>query len=87
MTYDILLVVLTTIWVELMSDPRLFKLRDRVASRDHKSLAAFALFVGGFIARALVGKIGAAGTLGIGAGLRILIAVSWMFVGGKSTSR
>ena len=78
------LVVLTTIWVELMSDPRLFKLRDRVASRDHKSLAALALFVGGFIARALLGKIGAAGTLGIGAGFRILIAISWIFVGGKS---
>jgi len=76
-------IVLTTIWVELMSDPRLFKLRQKVASRDHKTLAAVALFIGGFCGRALLGKIGAASTLGIGVGFRILVAVSWVFVRGK----
>ena len=80
-------IVLTTIWVELMSDPRLFKLRDRVASRDHKTLAAFGLFLGGFVARALVGKIGAAAALGIGVGFRIIIAFSWIFVPGKVSPR
>lgn len=83
----IFLVVLTTIWVELMSDPRLFKLRQKVASRDHKALAAFALFVGGFCSRALLGHIGSAGTLGIGAGFRILVAFSWIFVPGKTPAR
>jgi hypothetical protein len=78
------IVVLTTIWVELMSDPRLFKLRQKVASRDHKTLAAVALFFGGFCSRALLGKIGAAGTLGIGAGFRILVALFWIFVPSKT---
>lgn len=65
-----------------MSDPRLFKLREKVVSRDHKVIAAAALFIGGFFARALLGKIGAAGTLGIAVGVRVLIAISWIFVGG-----
>ncbi|KAG6843996.1 hypothetical protein H0H87_010887 [Tephrocybe sp. NHM501043] len=59
-------IVLTTVWVELVSDPRLFKLRQKVVSRDHKLLAAVALFIGAFVGRALLGKIGSAGTLGIG---------------------
>ncbi|KAG5647704.1 hypothetical protein DXG03_008427 [Asterophora parasitica] len=80
-------IVLTTVWVELVSDPRLFKLREKVVSRDHKVIAALALFVGGFMGRALVGKIGSAGTLGIAVGLRILIAISWVFVGGKSSAK
>jgi hypothetical protein len=79
-------VVLTTIWVEIMSDPRLFNLRRRVVSRDHKTLAALALFMGGFCGRALLGKIGSAGALGIGVGFRILITISWIFVRGKSPS-
>ncbi|GLB42938.1 putative protein of unknown function (DUF1275) [Lyophyllum shimeji] len=80
-------IVLTTIWVELMSDPRLFKLREKVASRDHKVLGAVALFLGGFMGRALVGKIGSAATLGVAVGIRILIAISWIFIGGKAAGR
>jgi len=76
-------IVLTTIWVELMSDPHLFNLRRKVVSRDHKTLAVVTLFVGGFCSRALLGQIGSAGTLGIGVGFRILIAISWIFVRGK----
>lgn len=79
--------MLTTVWVELMSDPRLFKLREKVASRDHKVLAAAALFLGGFMGRALLGKIGAASTLGIAVGFRVLIAISWIFIGGKPAPR
>jgi len=79
-------IVLTTIWVEIMSDPRLFNLRRRVVSRDHKTLAALALFIGGFCGRALLGKIGSAGALGIGVGFRLLITISWIFVRGKSPS-
>jgi len=76
-------IVLTTIWVELMSDPRLFRLRQIVITRDHKLLAAIAFFIGGFVSRALLGKIGSPGTLGIAVGIRILITTSWIFVKGK----
>ena len=47
-------VVLTTIWVELMSDPKLFSIRESVRTRDHRLLAAGALFFGGFVSRAQV---------------------------------
>ncbi|KAF8881792.1 hypothetical protein BD779DRAFT_1545336 [Infundibulicybe gibba] len=80
-------IVLTTVWVELMSDPRLFQIRKAVVTRDHKLIAAVSLFVGGFIGRAILGKIGAAGTLGVGVGLRVLIAFSWIFVPSKPVSR
>lgn len=70
-----------------MSDPRLFKFRAKVATRDHKFIAAVSIFLGGFISRALLGKIGAASTLGIGVGLRILVAISWLFVSGKKAAQ
>ncbi|KAK7034657.1 hypothetical protein VNI00_012299 [Paramarasmius palmivorus] len=76
-------VVLTTVWVELMTDPGLFKLRQKVISRDHKVIAAFSLFLGAFIARAILYKIGPAGCLGIATGIRLLITISWFFVPAK----
>ncbi|KAL0958493.1 hypothetical protein HGRIS_000632 [Hohenbuehelia grisea] len=76
-------IVLTTVWVELMSDPRLFQFRQSVITRDHKLIAASSLFIGGFVGRALVAEIGAAGTLGVGVGFRVLIALAWLFVPGK----
>jgi hypothetical protein len=79
-------VVLTTVWVELMTDPNLFNFRHFVVSRDHKIIAASTLFIGGFCGRALTQSIGAGGTLGIGVGFRVIIAISWLFVPGKRTS-
>jgi len=76
-------IVLTTVWVELMTDPRLFNLRKRVMSRDHRVIAAISLFVGAFVGRAILGQLGAAATLGIGVGFRVLISFSWIFVPGK----
>jgi len=76
-------IVLTTVWCELMADPKLFHLRRRVISRDHKVIGILALFVGGFAARAILQAIGSAGTLGIGCGIRVLISVWWLFVPGK----
>ncbi|KAH0580648.1 hypothetical protein H2248_002132 [Termitomyces sp. 'cryptogamus'] len=73
-------IVLTTVWVELVSDPRLFEIRQKVESRDHKLLAAVALFVGAFSGHALLAKIGSPATLGIAVGFRILIAISWVFI-------
>ncbi|KAI4524743.1 hypothetical protein K525DRAFT_262261 [Schizophyllum commune Loenen D] len=76
-------IVLTTIWVELMADPGLFRFRERVKTRDHRLIGAGSLFLGGFVSRALLAKIGAAGTLGVGTGIRILIMGAWLFVPGK----
>ncbi|KAI0937719.1 hypothetical protein AcV7_003677 [Taiwanofungus camphoratus] len=80
-------IVLTTVWCELMADPKLFKLNRRIISRDHKVIAILSLFFGGFVGRALVDKIGSAGTLGVGTGFRLLIAVWWMFVPGKQNAQ
>ncbi|KNZ82148.1 hypothetical protein J132_07733 [Termitomyces sp. J132] len=79
-------IVLTTIWVELASDPRLFKIREKVKSRDHKLFAVVALFIGAFAGRALLGKLGSPAALGIAVGIRILITISWVFIGGKKAS-
>ena len=75
--------MLTTVWCELMADPKLFKLNHWIISRDHKFIAIIALFLGGFIGRAIIDAAGAAATLGVGTGLRTLIAIWWLFVPGK----
>lgn len=43
-------------------------------------MAVFALFCGGFAGRALLDKIGAQATLGVGTFLRLLIAIAWLWV-------
>ncbi|KAH9077920.1 hypothetical protein EDB83DRAFT_2346989 [Lactarius deliciosus] len=78
-------IVLTTVWCELMADPKLFVLRP-VTTRDHKILGIAALFVGGFCSRAILQAIGSPASLGIAAGLRVLIALSWFFVQAKRTT-
>ncbi|KZT68923.1 hypothetical protein DAEQUDRAFT_727349 [Daedalea quercina L-15889] len=80
-------VVLTTVWCELMADPKLFKWNHWIISRDHKVIAIFALFLGGFVGRALVDQIGAAGTLGVGCGIRTIVAVWWLFVPSKEGAK
>jgi len=76
-------IVLTTVWCEFMADPDLFKLRKRILSRDHKIIAIFALFFGGFVGRSILAQIGSAGALGVGTGMRLLVAISWLFVKSK----
>lgn len=57
-----------------------------VITRDHKILAVIALFLGGFVSRAILQtSVGSAGTLGIGCGMRVLIAIGWLFVPAKGT--
>ncbi|KAJ6532751.1 hypothetical protein DFH09DRAFT_1182173 [Mycena vulgaris] len=79
-------IVLTTVWVELVTDPRLFA-RSKVITRDHKLIAAAALFGGAFVGRAILAQIGAAGALGVGAGLRVLITVAWIVIPSKPVTR
>ncbi|KAF9235801.1 hypothetical protein BU15DRAFT_50928 [Melanogaster broomeanus] len=73
-------VVLTSIWVELISEPKLFNLRRLVAERDHKALTIAACFAGGLAGRAVLDEVGAPITLGIAAGLRVLVSILWLFV-------
>ncbi|KAJ8522642.1 hypothetical protein ONZ45_g819 [Pleurotus djamor] len=80
-------IVLTTVWVELMTDPRLFSFRHSVRTRDHKLIFASSIFIGGFTARAILHQIGAAGTLGVATGIRLLITLAWLFVPGKVSSK
>ncbi|KAJ3201868.1 hypothetical protein HDU82_007814 [Entophlyctis luteolus] len=72
--------VLTTIWVELLNDPKLFVF-GRVKTRDHRLLAVLFLFVGAFVGRALIeSSVGTFGTLLIGAAFRALTAIVWAFI-------
>ena len=73
-------VVLTSVWCELVADPKLFNLRRAVVSRDHKVLAIFALFLGAFLGRAILAQIGTAGALAVAMGIRFLLAFSWLFI-------
>jgi hypothetical protein len=77
-------VVLTSVWCELVADPKLFNVRGRVISRDHKALAIFALFIGAFLGRAILAEIGSAGALGIATAIRVLLAFGWIFVPSKN---
>lgn len=75
-------IVLTTVWVELVTDPGLFR-RKCVMSRDHRLIAAFSLFIGAFVGRAILAKLGTAGALGVAVGFRVLISLQWIFVASK----
>ena len=74
--------VLTTVWCELLSDPKLFRPKFQI-TRDHKVLAVFSLFLGGFVGRAILDQIGSAGAFGVGTGIRVVIALLWLFVPAK----
>ena len=52
-------------------------------TRDHRLIAAVALFLGAFVGRSILGQIGTAGTMGVGVGFRVLITLSWIFVPNK----
>ncbi|QRV84246.1 hypothetical protein RhiJN_12262 [Ceratobasidium sp. AG-Ba] len=56
-----------------------FSIRLWVKQRDHKAIAILGLIVG-MVGRALVNKIGAHWTFGLGFVIRILIALSWLSI-------
>lgn len=72
-------VVLTTTWVELFNDPELLGLKP-VPSRDIRVAGVFMLFLGGFVARAVLAQIGADGALGVLCGFRFVQLVWWAFI-------
>ncbi|OAX43147.1 hypothetical protein K503DRAFT_862515 [Rhizopogon vinicolor AM-OR11-026] len=78
-------VALTATWCDLISNPKLFDVRRLVPSRDHQIMTIACFVAGGFVGRALLDKIGSANTLGIGTGIRVVIAVLWLFVPEKES--
>ncbi|KAI6131447.1 hypothetical protein EDD16DRAFT_1469738 [Pisolithus croceorrhizus] len=77
-------VVLTSIWCELISEPKLFHLRRGVVERDHKFLTIFCMLFGGFSGRCVLDDVGPAFTLGIAAGLRLVISGWWLLIPKKT---
>jgi hypothetical protein len=45
----------------------------------------FSLFLGGFVGAILNNTIGTAPTLGLGAGLRVVIALTWLLIPAKKS--
>lgn len=68
-----------------MNDPKLFEIKHRVKSRDHRIIATVSVFIGGFAGRAILGKAGSPTALGVGVAMRVLIALAWLFVPEKKT--
>ncbi|KAJ6537155.1 hypothetical protein B0H19DRAFT_1182617, partial [Mycena capillaripes] len=59
--------VLTTVSVELIADPQLFKVQ-KVITRDHRLIVVVVTLGGAFISQAILAQINAAGALCVGAG-------------------
>ena len=76
----LLLVVLTAVFVELVTDPTLFQVTRPVRSRDQKWFAVASLFLGVVVGRLILGQLGTALTIGVGVLIRIGIAFSWLWV-------
>ncbi|KAG8687925.1 hypothetical protein FRC09_013200 [Ceratobasidium sp. 395] len=72
-------VVLTTIWVQFVGEPKLFQ-PHMVKQRDHKAIAVIGLIIGGMVGRALVNRIGSDWTLGLGFVIRMIVAFSWFSI-------
>ncbi|KIJ63147.1 hypothetical protein HYDPIDRAFT_29837 [Hydnomerulius pinastri MD-312] len=73
-------VVLTTVWCELIAEPKLFNFRRLVVERDHKLMTIAACCAGGLAGRAILDEVGAPVTLGIATGIRMLISAGWLLV-------
>ncbi|KAF7798510.1 hypothetical protein EIP86_009731 [Pleurotus ostreatoroseus] len=78
-------ILVTVFWCDLAADPKLFKLKN--PARDRKLFAMAALFLGGFVARVILQKTGAPSALGVGTGIRFLMAIGWLFAPASKTSK
>ncbi|KWU41830.1 hypothetical protein RHOSPDRAFT_22260, partial [Rhodotorula sp. JG-1b] len=72
-------VVLTTVWVELVNDPKLFALK-LVKSRDHRLLAVLFTFLGGMCSSGIVFASSSAVAFGAATGLRLISVLMWLIV-------
>ncbi|GAA5986324.1 hypothetical protein JCM5350_002981 [Sporobolomyces pararoseus] len=72
-------VVLTTVWVELVCDPKLFAVK-AVKSRDHRVIAVFSVFLGGMCSAAIVFQSSSAVAFGVCSGLRLISMLTWLLV-------
>lgn len=66
-----------------MAEPALFKAKF-VRSRDIKIIAVSAVFVGGFVGRSLMIRVGDVEALAIGTMLRVMIAFMWVWTPAKA---
>ncbi|KAG6334473.1 hypothetical protein ID866_4621 [Astraeus odoratus] len=73
-------VVLTSVWIELISEPTLFHLRRWVVEREHKLLTIAFMLLGGFAGRCLIDEIGSVATLAMATGLRVIISGWWLLI-------
>ncbi|KAJ6523769.1 hypothetical protein B0H19DRAFT_1201221 [Mycena capillaripes] len=78
--------VLTTVWVELIADPQLFKVQ-KVITRDHRLIVVVVTLGGAFISQAILTQVNAAGALCVGAGVRVLITFAWIVIPGKPVAQ
>ncbi|GAA5939249.1 YoaK family protein [Sporobolomyces koalae] len=72
-------VVLTTVWVELLNDPKLL-VPKLVKSRDHRLIAVFSVFLGGMCSAGIVFASSSAVAFGVTTGLRLISVLSWLLV-------
>ncbi|GAA5881807.1 hypothetical protein JCM16303_006461 [Sporobolomyces ruberrimus] len=72
-------VVLTTVYVELINDPKLF-IPKLVKSRDHRLMAILAVFTGGMCSAAIVFASSSAVAFGVCSGLRVISMLTWLLV-------
>ncbi|KAK7434208.1 hypothetical protein VKT23_020338 [Stygiomarasmius scandens] len=71
---------LTTTSCELMGVDALFSFNRFDTPRDQRVYGIGSVFLGGLAARGIAFKFGSPGVLAVGAGLRILISLSWCLV-------
>ncbi|GEM10707.1 hypothetical protein Rt10032_c12g4724 [Rhodotorula toruloides] len=72
-------VVLTTVWVELVNDPKLFVAK-YVKSRDHRIMAVFFTFLGGMCSAGIVFASSSAAAFGACTVIRLVSVLSWLFI-------
>ncbi|BGP03063.1 hypothetical protein RTBOTA2_005682 [Rhodotorula toruloides] len=71
--------VLTTVWVELVNDPKLFVAK-YVKSRDHRIFAVFFAFLGGLCSAGIVFASSSAVAFAACTGIRLVSVLSWLLV-------
>ncbi|GAA6044015.1 hypothetical protein JCM8097_004300 [Rhodosporidiobolus ruineniae] len=71
--------VLTTVWVEFVNDPKFFVLK-AVRSRDDRALSVLATFLGGMCSAGIVFASSSAVAFAVVTGLRVICVFAWLFV-------